>query len=82
MRDAGWLPGHCWVLADNEELKPSDVIDSRSFGALPMQNILGRVMYFASSTARHGRVENNPWAQIADAPVLAAELDLEKLTGQ
>lgn len=70
------------MLADNEELNPPDVIDSRSFGALPMQNILGRVMYFASSAARHGRVENNPWAQIADAPILAAELDLEKLTGQ
>jgi hypothetical protein len=25
-------PGHCWVLADNPELQPPDVIDSRAFG--------------------------------------------------
>jgi hypothetical protein len=68
------------VLADNEALKPPEVIDSRAFGALPLSNILGRVMYFASSAARHGRVENNPSAEEADAPVLAAELDLDKLT--
>ena len=36
--------GHCWVLADNEELQPSP-IDSRSFGPLPLQNVLGRIMY-------------------------------------
>jgi hypothetical protein len=25
-------PGHCWVLADNPNLAPPDVADSRAFG--------------------------------------------------
>lgn len=37
--------GHCWVLADNEELGPPDVIDSRAFGYLDMNLIEGRVIY-------------------------------------
>lgn len=36
--------GHCWVVADNEQLQPPHVIDSRSFGPLPLQNVLGRIM--------------------------------------
>lgn len=36
--------GHCWVLADNEQLQPPDVIDSRSFGPLPLHHVLGRIM--------------------------------------
>ena len=38
--------GHCWVLADNEELTPPDVIDSRSFGPVPLENVMGRIMYY------------------------------------
>lgn len=38
-------PGHCWVLADNEQLEPPDVIDSRAFGYLDMNLIQGRVIY-------------------------------------
>jgi hypothetical protein len=36
------LQGHCWVLADNEQLAPPHVIDSRSFGPLPLDTIVGR----------------------------------------
>lgn len=38
--------GHCWVVADNEDLDPSQVIDSRSFGPLPIENVMGRIMYY------------------------------------
>jgi hypothetical protein len=34
------------VLADNEALEPPEVIDSRSFGPLPLPNVLGRIMYY------------------------------------
>ena len=71
--------GHCWVLADNEDLGASEVIDSRSFGPLPFSNIVGRVMYRAQSLTDHGAVDNSSAAQAADAPVLASELDVEKL---
>jgi hypothetical protein len=36
------LQGHCWVLADNEQLAPPHVIDSRSFGPLPLSLVMGR----------------------------------------
>lgn len=36
------MQGHCWVLADNESLAPPHVIDSRSFGPLPLSHIVGR----------------------------------------
>lgn len=36
------VQGHCWVLADNESLSPPHVIDSRSFGPLPLSHIVGR----------------------------------------
>ncbi|GAB4819536.1 hypothetical protein N2152v2_006582 [Parachlorella kessleri] len=71
--------GHCWVLADNPELEPPHVIDSRSFGPLPFSSILGRVMYSARSEKDHGPVENSPEGIKADGPVLDAELDLERL---
>lgn len=43
--------GHCWVLADNEQLSPPDVIDSRAFGYLDMNLIQGRVIYRVSRLA-------------------------------
>ncbi|EFJ50004.1 hypothetical protein VOLCADRAFT_89374 [Volvox carteri f. nagariensis] len=49
-------PGHCWVLADNSELRPEagEVIDSRSYGHIPFSAVIGRVVYAASSRATHG----------------------------
>lgn len=72
-------PGTCWVLADNDTLEPQQVIDSRSFGPLPYEHIVGRVLYHARSTHDHGVVENSEEAMAADAPVLAAELDVDGL---
>ena len=77
--DASWrIPdGHCWVLADNEALKPAQVIDSRSFGPLPLENVVGRVIYQCQSQTDHGTVQNSEQAADMDEPVLAAELDTE-----
>lgn len=72
-------PGHCWVLADNEELQPPDVIDSRAFGYLPMSSIMGRIIYKVHSSDAHGPVINSPMAAVSDAPVIAAEVDVEAL---
>lgn len=36
------LAGHCWVVADNADMSPPHVQDSRSFGPLPMSNVEGR----------------------------------------
>lgn len=73
------LQGHCWVLADNAQLEPPRVIDSRAFGLLPLSAIVGRVLYCARSHTDHGPVENSEEGMAADAPVLEAELDVEAL---
>jgi len=70
---------HCWVLADNEALKPAEVLDSRAFGPLPLHNVLGRVMYSGRSETDHGPIENSDSGMAADSAVLEAELDLDKL---
>lgn len=70
---------HAWVLADNEKLEPKEAIDSRVFGPIPMQSILGRVIYAAQSATNHGYVENSIDAMELDAPVLEAELDMDRL---
>lgn len=74
-------PGTCWVLADNEAVYIPTAVDSRSFGPLPYNRIIGRVLYHARSAHDHGVMENSAEAMDADAPVLAAELDIEKLVG-
>jgi hypothetical protein len=70
---------HCWVLADNDALSPQDASDSRTFGPLALQHVLGRVLYAAASESNHGPIENSPQSMAIDAPVLEAELDLEVL---
>ncbi|KAG1653271.1 hypothetical protein FOA52_002731 [Chlamydomonas sp. UWO 241] len=68
--------GHCWVLADNPDLAPPDVIDSRSFGFIPMTNILGRVIYAGTSARSHGAVTNSPLAQMMASAVIEEEVDM------
>ncbi|GIL74236.1 hypothetical protein Vretifemale_4239, partial [Volvox reticuliferus] len=77
-------PGHCWVLADNSQLRPEagEVIDSRSYGHIPFSAVIGRVVYAASSRATHGPVRNNPaHSEVGgeDAAVVAAEVDVERI---
>lgn len=71
--------GNCWVLADNEELEPPDVIDSRSFGFLPYNSILGRVIYRLRSPEDYGAVVNSTAAFEDDEAVVYSEVDRDKL---
>ncbi|GAB2298349.1 hypothetical protein Dimus_032417 [Dionaea muscipula] len=48
----------CWVLSDNEVLKPTEANDSRSFGPVPMSDIVGRVIYCLRTAVDHGPVWN------------------------
>eukprot|EP00257_Ricinus_communis_P022793 XP_015582623.1 uncharacterized protein LOC8275979 isoform X3 [Ricinus communis] len=48
----------CWVLADNEKLKPKEANDSRKFGPVPMSGIVGRVIYCLRTAVDHGPVQN------------------------
>lgn len=66
------IPGaHCWVLRDNDDA--DDAPDSRRFGPLSLEYIIGRVMYAIRSATDHGRVVNSPYAMASDSIVLAQE---------
>ena len=67
--------GHCWVLADNPDLKPPHVIDSRSFGFIPLSSILGRVTY---SLTNKEPIINSPTAAVMDDAVIEQEVHSEK----
>jgi hypothetical protein len=72
-----YTPGHAWVVADNEDMAFGDVTDSRTFGPLPLENVVGRVVYALRSATDHGVVHNSAAAMAVDQPVLHAELDPE-----
>eukprot|EP00246_Nothoceros_aenigmaticus_P005216 TRINITY_DN17104_c0_g1_i1.p1 TRINITY_DN17104_c0_g1~~TRINITY_DN17104_c0_g1_i1.p1 ORF type:complete len:205 (+),score=34.91 TRINITY_DN17104_c0_g1_i1:44-658(+) len=78
------LPGHCWVLCDNEALGPKvpEAPDSRTFGPLPLTNIVGRAIYCSRSAVDHGFVRNSDEAMQEDSAVLAVELDVDEMTKQ
>lgn len=69
----------CWVLSDNEALKPKEARDSRLFGPVPMSNILGRVIYAMRSAVDHGPVQNSYIAMGKDSSVMSVELDVEEM---
>jgi hypothetical protein len=71
--------GHCWVLADNEELLPPDVIDSRAFGYLDMRLIMGRVIYRVRNASEHGRIANSPISEADDLAVVEGEVDVDAI---
>jgi hypothetical protein len=75
-------PGTCWVLCDNESLSPKEALDSRTFGPLPLSNIVGRAIYCSRSRSEHGFVQNSDEAMHDDSAVLAVELDVEEMTSQ
>ncbi|CAH9073780.1 unnamed protein product [Cuscuta europaea] len=69
----------CWVEADNESIKPKDANDSRTFGPVCMDDIIGRVIYCIRSAVDHGPVNNSKLGSQKDAPVLEVELDVEEM---
>lgn len=72
--------GHCWVISDNVSINPTTSGDSRTFGPLPMENIVGRVVYACRSSEDHGYVRNSEEAMHQDSAVLAVELDVNELS--
>ncbi|XP_073054265.1 mitochondrial ATP-independent inner membrane protease subunit 2-like isoform X1 [Primulina eburnea] len=71
--------GQCWVLADNENLKPKEASDSRTFGPVTMADIVGRVIYCLRSAVDHGPVNNSHFSTRKDSPVLEVELDVDEM---
>eukprot|EP00262_Sarcandra_glabra_P009324 TRINITY_DN234_c0_g1_i1.p1 TRINITY_DN234_c0_g1~~TRINITY_DN234_c0_g1_i1.p1 ORF type:complete len:206 (-),score=37.64 TRINITY_DN234_c0_g1_i1:405-1022(-) len=69
----------CWVVSDNESLKPKEARDSRFFGPLPMTDIVGRVIYSLRTAVDHGPVQNSRFGMHKDSPVLAVELDVDEM---
>uniref|UniRef100_A0A2P2JTS2 Uncharacterized protein MANES_12G032900 n=1 Tax=Rhizophora mucronata TaxID=61149 RepID=A0A2P2JTS2_RHIMU len=69
----------CWVLADNEKLKPKEANDSRTFGPVPLSDIVGRVIYRLQTAVDHGPVKNSHFSKPEDEPVLEVELDVEEM---
>jgi hypothetical protein len=61
-----------WVVADNPA---TDAPDSRNFGPIAIDTIVGRVVYHVRSSIDHGTVGNNPLSVDEDAAVVAAEVD-------
>ncbi|XP_042490748.1 uncharacterized protein LOC122070625 [Macadamia integrifolia] len=69
----------CWVTSDNESLKPKEAKDSRTFGPVPMTNIVGRVIYEMRTAVDHGPVQNSHFGMRKDSPVLEVELDVDEM---
>ncbi|KAL1826016.1 hypothetical protein DCAR_0314220 [Daucus carota subsp. sativus] len=69
----------CWVLADNENLKPKEAKDSRIFGPVPMTDIVGRVIYCLRTAVDHGPIQNSNFGMRRDSPVLEVELDVNEM---
>ncbi|XP_059432916.1 mitochondrial ATP-independent inner membrane protease subunit 2-like isoform X2 [Corylus avellana] len=69
----------CWVLADNENIKPKEANDSRTFGPVPMTDIVGRVIYCLRTAVDHGPVQNSHYSMRKDSPVLQVELDVDEM---
>ncbi|WOH01777.1 hypothetical protein DCAR_0521162 [Daucus carota subsp. sativus] len=69
----------CWVLADNDNLKPKEARDSRMFGPVPMTDIVGRVIYSLRTAVDHGPVQNSRFGMRRDSSVLEVELDVNEM---
>lgn len=69
----------CWVLADNDKLKPKEAKDSRLFGPVSMNDIIGRVLYCLRTAVDHGPIQNSQFSMQKDLPVLEVELDVDEM---
>ena len=72
-------PETVWVTAENQELEPPHVEDSRTFGPVQLSNIVGRCIYAIRSKADRDHIANNAkWAAL-DRDIVAVELTEELL---
>ncbi|XP_021721907.1 mitochondrial inner membrane protease subunit 2-like isoform X1 [Chenopodium quinoa] len=67
--------GQCWVLSDNKNLKPEESNDSRTYGPISINNIVGRVIYRFQTAKVHNVVVNSAYSLQNDRSVLFVELD-------
>ncbi|XP_047324445.1 uncharacterized protein LOC124927973 [Impatiens glandulifera] len=70
----------CWVLSDNEALKPKEARDSRTYGPMSVTDIVGRVVYCLRTAVDHGPVENSLFGMRRDLPVMEVELDVDLMS--
>lgn len=73
-KDLVLQPGLCWVMADNPDLEPPHVEDSRSFGPVPFQNIEGRILYAIRTPTDHEAINNSAESSSDDAPIVDVEV--------
>ncbi len=59
--------------------RASQVADSRAFGPLPLENVVGRVLYHGTCPEDAKPVVNSPLAFDADDDIIEAEIDPEKV---
>ncbi|KAK4756256.1 hypothetical protein SAY87_006383 [Trapa incisa] len=69
----------CWVLADDQKLKPKEAKDSRTFGPVSMADIVGRAIYSLKTAVDHGPVRNSRPSMMRDSAVLEVELDVDEM---
>ncbi|KAF9607868.1 hypothetical protein IFM89_003572 [Coptis chinensis] len=69
----------CWIVSDNEAVKAKEAKDSRTFGPLPMTDIVGRVIYCLRTAIDHGPVQNSQFSMRRDSPVIEVELDVDEM---
>ncbi|KAK6929769.1 hypothetical protein RJ641_003863 [Dillenia turbinata] len=69
----------CRVLSENKSLNPQEAYDSRTFGPVPMSNIVGRVMYCLRTSTDHGPVPNSRDGMRMDSAILEVGLDVDEM---
>jgi hypothetical protein len=72
-------PDVVWVLSDNKTLEPPLVEDSRSFGPVPLSNVVGRCIYAIRNRADREHIRNHPAWKAQDEEIVRVELTDELL---
>mmetsp|Transcript_12259 Transcript_12259/g.40259 ORF Transcript_12259/g.40259 Transcript_12259/m.40259 type:complete len:198 (-) Transcript_12259:85-678(-) len=67
-------PEHLWVTCDDASVAPAAAYDSRSFGPLPIAEVIGRVVYFIRSPTDHAATLNSDPSMREDECILAEEV--------
>ncbi|GAB2217736.1 hypothetical protein Droror1_Dr00000944 [Drosera rotundifolia] len=68
-----------WVLLDNTLLNAKEAQDSRTFGPIKTNDIIGRVIYRFLSPSSHGPVASSDDNAEEDSAILELELDIDEL---
>jgi hypothetical protein len=68
------LDGTVWVSAENPDLEPPHVEDSRTFGPIQLTSIVGRCIYAIRSKADRQHISNNARWTALDKDIVEVEL--------